>query len=377
MQLVIAFLAFPLQLFLYTITTWTSHTTYYKKHRGALFSAYDEFHRAQCYFTGAIQIATIIVLSTDRLEYTGQTLQMNYEFVRVVAFNSIIAVTLTYQFLNRVTDRSRYRFGLTVVTFALACVNLIIVSQFAKRHSSTESITRVAECGNADLSAQCYSRIRPMGLESASSFWVLFPCSILMLHGIGTYFHPAYLVEIFTLWVYCLDHFDEKGFKWQLFRRDTAMRRQLQRFLPKILFGLSMILYVFVLATQLTAFENFYRGVDTSNWSIGQIAGITVWLSPILEFVQLEMGEFAPPPLFVSLLKTLIAGMKYGFVHRLPSGYSIKHKQDTTQTRTLEGHANAGDRRTVVATSRSSSEDVGTESIELQEHPALLYRHTA
>ena len=47
------------------------HHRYKKRHRPALIAAFDEFHRAQCLFTAAIQIASIIVLKDSHMNSFG------------------------------------------------------------------------------------------------------------------------------------------------------------------------------------------------------------------------------------------------------------------------------------------------------------------
>lgn len=75
--------------------------------------------------------------------------------------------------------------------------------------------------------------------------------------------------------------------------------------------------------------QYFDKGVDTSNWSFGQIVAVAVWASPVLEFVQFEFGKSTISSSEWSQTDMLSpADMRNSFVHWLPTGYCITHEHD-------------------------------------------------
>lgn len=269
------------------------HHWYWKRHRPALIAAFDEFHRAQCLFTASIQIASIIVLKDNHLNYSGSTLRLNYVFLQTVAVNGIISITYTYWFVSRATKRSVYRFSLTFATFALACAGFAIAAWYAEVPGTD---IRLSSCSRIDIGAQCSFQQTDLNILEVSSRLLAkayIPCGLLMLHLTGEFLVPEYLTEILTALHYCkpIRNGDSKP-KWRDYRLVKDNQQQLRG--PKrfcVLIYRTVYFMLFALQGYILG-QYFDKGVDTSKWSFGQIVAIAVWASAVLEFIQLELGEF-------------------------------------------------------------------------------------
>lgn len=309
------------------------HHRYKKRHRPALIAAFDEFHRAQCLFTAAIQIASIIVLKDNHLNYSGSTLRLNYVFLPTVALNQIISITYTYWFLTRATRPSIYRFSLTFATFALACAGFATVTWYSENIEASRADIRLSSCGRIDLGAQCaFQRTNLTIFVELSQLLslALIPCGLLMLHLTGEFLIPDYITETLTALRYCMP--SRKGDvkpQWRAYRCVKDHRPQFRG--PKR-FCVLIFRTVYFMLFFLQAFilgQYFDKGVDTSNWSFGQIVAVAVWASPVLEFVQFEFGKSTISSSEWSQTDMLSpADMKNSFVHRLPTGYCITHEHD-------------------------------------------------
>lgn len=272
------------------------HRRYWKRHRPALIAAFDEFHRAQCLFTAAIQIASIIVLKDNHLNYSGSTLRLNYVFLQTVAVNGIISITYTYWFVSRATKRSVYRFSLTLATFTLACAGFAIATWYSENFEVSGRDIRLSSCGRIDLGAQCSFQETNLNILEVSSRLLAkayIPCGLLMLHLTGEFLVPDYLTEILTALHYCKP--SRKGDskpKLRAYRRVKHNQQQL-RGLKRFCVLIYRTVYFMLFALQGYILGQYFdKGVDTSKWSFGQIVAIAVWSSAVLEFIQLELGEF-------------------------------------------------------------------------------------
>lgn len=276
------------------------HHWYWKRHQPALVAACDEFHRAQCLFTAAIQIASIIVLKDNHLNYSGTTLRLNYVFLETVAVNGIISITYTYWFVSRATKRSVYRFSLTFATFTLACAGFAIATWYSENFEVIGKDIRLSSCGRIDLGAQCSFQEMDLNILVVSSRLLAkayIPCGLLMLHLTGEFLVPDYLTEIRTALHYCKHYWkpsrngDSKP-KWRAYRRVKDNQQQL-RGLKQFCVLIYRTVYFMLFALQGYILGQYFdKGVDTSRWSFGQIVAIAVWASAVLEFIQLELGEF-------------------------------------------------------------------------------------
>ena len=96
-------------------------------------------------------------------------------------------------------------------------------------------------------------------------------------------------------------------------------------------FNVTNCVFYVVLLVSLILGQYFDKGVDTSNWSFGQIVAVAVWASPVLELVQFELGKSTIRSSKWSQTDILLqANMRNSFVHRLPTGYCIMHEHDDT-----------------------------------------------
>lgn len=270
-----------------------------------------------------------MVLKDNHLNYSGSMLRLNYVFLQTVAVNEIISITYTYWFLSRATKRSVYRFSLTFATFALACAGFTIVTWYAENLEVSGTDIRPSSCSRIDLGAQCPFQLKDLTILVVSSGLIgkaYIPCGLLMLHLTGEFLIPDYLTQILTALRYC---------KYRRVKDNQQQLRGLKRFC--ILIYRTVYFMLFALQGYILG-QYFDKGVDTSNWSFGQIVAIAVWASAVLEFIQLELGKVMIRSSKWSQIDILSpASMRNSFVHRLPTGYSITHEHDDTSAHPSDG----------------------------------------
>ena len=80
-----------------------------KLHAIPLLSALVEFHKSQCFFAIAVEVAAQILAPAGSLGVSnlGQ-LYTNYKFIRITSINGSLPITFTLLFLRRAGIQSRY-----------------------------------------------------------------------------------------------------------------------------------------------------------------------------------------------------------------------------------------------------------------------------
>lgn len=294
LQLGISFLGPALQFVMwrYSRGSPARQSRYPQLHRPALISAYNEFHRAQCLFTAAIQIAALVILRNNPINYSKQMLHLNYGFLQVVAISGLISVTYTYLFLSYTTQRSTYRFILTMTAFVLATAGFASFTtyyqDFVEAHP--DGNTNLPACGNVDISQLCTSNRWSFGVEGGSigiMWWFYTHCSLSMLHITLDFISPLYLsktvVALYRL--YRCKGKPELG--WRAYYREQQGAPSEHGITATCL--VFLLPYVPIFAVQFGILITFFQYVSNDTWSFGQIIAITVWTSVLLEFIQLEI----------------------------------------------------------------------------------------
>ena len=132
----------------------------------ALTSALVGFHKAQCWFMLATNIAGIIVLKSGGLEPDSlQRLYNTYVFIKVIAIGGFLPITFSLLNLHMIQKLSWYPIALSIATIAVAIITL--KSGHISFTPITEDFDFIAEqvskgsltssCGMQNLIPLCYS----------------------------------------------------------------------------------------------------------------------------------------------------------------------------------------------------------------------------
>ena len=135
-----------------------------KSHRLSLVSALQEFHRAQCFFSLAIQVASLIAIRTYPFgaKNFGQVLLL-FDYVRLVASISMLLLVFTYWYLKGNADRSWYTFLLTLSAFFICLATYTSVpdpQNFVPNIRSLASADAISGCDGGNPKAFCVPESR-------------------------------------------------------------------------------------------------------------------------------------------------------------------------------------------------------------------------
>ena len=315
----------------------------------ALTSALVDFHKAQCFFVLAINIAAQVDRTRGGLE--PQSLQELYNtwiLIKTVSIGGYLPVTFTLFTLHLVDLVSWYLLSLTICAVSVSIATLVAIGNFKPSDADISSVSRAystqgpAACGQHTPGAWCYTpndfsydfeSDPSSGAYSMLGFCV-FVLFLLMAKQFGA---DEYISDVYRrqLRKYFLkDKYIErwhstwrKGFvaAWEVLRSWKPRWTQ-SRWFTKVtkttskgfrlcgLFNKAAIikdvkslgsagwLFVLFYATILGLYVYFLiqycgdlawfanNGVSTS-WTFGQIVAITVWAGPLCEYIHLEIRK--------------------------------------------------------------------------------------
>ncbi|KAL9626867.1 MAG: hypothetical protein Q9204_006977, partial [Flavoplaca sp. TL-2023a] len=122
-----------------------------QKHLSRLVAALTDFHKAQCFFMLAINIAALVVI--HRGGFDPQSLQQMYDtyvFLRVLAVNGFLPITFTLTNLYLVGMLSWFLTLLSFVTIALSVATLACVGRFNPSVADMTSLAEIAASGGPE-----------------------------------------------------------------------------------------------------------------------------------------------------------------------------------------------------------------------------------
>ena len=119
-----------------------------QKHNSRLVASLTDFHKAQCFFMLATNIAALVVARRGGLD--PQSLQQIYNtfaFLKLIAVNGYLPITFTMLNLHIVGLLSWYLILLSVLTVALSIGTLATVGTFSPSQSDMANLASLAKAG--------------------------------------------------------------------------------------------------------------------------------------------------------------------------------------------------------------------------------------
>lgn len=256
-----------------------------------------EFHKAQCFFSIALQIACI----SEGI--------FNFDLLKAVLFlplsmNGILPVVFAFLLLTRYGRASVYLMGLTGASWFLATVVFWALSANAplNKHGIDSAlyvqiVTMLSAnpaCGGHSAQALCghkgvnYNLLQIANAAVPIMLWIWCWCSLCFFVLVG---HFALRKTI--IWI-C--------FKIQASRRLTWFLEQscYSKLIGKDLIAFGMRAFCITILTFLACFGfQFFASwtlfhhnlINAHNWTFGQVIGINIWLQPLIEYFYLQLRK--------------------------------------------------------------------------------------
>jgi hypothetical protein len=264
-----------------------------KGHYAIVNAVVAEFHKSQCYFAMALQIATFVIIRGD----FGSTTWSDKNFLLLVSADGLVPVVLTLYTIMAFGTKSWYIIVLTVITVILSSITGGLTS---RRFLQPTTFVDIASGGN--WPATC-GGIGPVGI-----------CNFGLDPGIAS---GALLVAIGVL-----DTITIVLVLWKVFTQSTNSWSTVTKWLPVhrtsattgatdhpagfkkaiqfvrrhpfkvLLHSLATSALLALVGLELYEFDQIFNdgSVDLTGWGFGQIVGITIWISVFTELGYLEFS---------------------------------------------------------------------------------------
>jgi hypothetical protein len=294
-----------------------------------------EFHKAQCYFVIALQIATFVITYSK----TKPVINVDQNFLLLVSVDGLLPVVLTLYTLMTFGKRSWYMIGLSIISVVLSTINGIHITRSFSSYTDVKGFGP-ATCGSVGPAGLCYGIGRNAYIidTSVSSDY---------------YFLIMSIVDIFAGLLVIWKLLSESTNWWSLFTKGIAKRLvarlkntsgltadELHR-VNKVNHRIQLwtaVFFHFVTAGALLGcmgieFDLFQQlltspYVDSKSWGFGQIVGITIWMGVVLEMIYLEWSQYSL--LLLTLIETnvLADGIEEGLEWRLPKWIKVEEHEE-------------------------------------------------
>ena len=339
MQTIIAILAVALIDTASYLTTHGNMATHQpQKHLETLVTALVEFHKVQCYFAGAIQIAAA-VFAVEVIRVTQD--YASAEMLFILATNSSVPIIFTLIAIQRYGQQSWYLIFLSLSCFLLSTMTLILSYVVFWRFNNRLGYLRsnqVEDCGGHDyaslFASWCgsnvpfptkidYSTIKSgwnWALWTNCAAWLLY-CILERSLGQNSVSNAraARLLQKTVRWVSV----------WMRPLFETIWLTRLQYLLFAASWSTALGYQIFLYSIPFT-----HAQVATM-WTFGQVVAITVWTPCIAEYLYLERGN--RNLLLTTKLGAELStvGMFEGSRYRLPKGFIVARDHHALPTEDL------------------------------------------
>lgn len=282
------------------------------KHKKRFIDLLNEFHKAQCFFSITLMIASF----TQDIYDTN----MLITFMLVpLATNGIIPVVLAYLFL---VHYKKIHLGTTIYTLSTyVLASIVYWSLYAHVISTGPTSNRIAyqqfvyklseipACGGYSALAVCPHQ-KPVGINEVAraskkiraltpTIWTLSTIVLLALLGYQAY---GYWHQDRNTAVNTDNSHSEKE------NPSPGQENQSPR-IWRMAFLLMTAVMLACLGMQLStlSISKSLNMMDAFDWSFGQIVAVTIWIPPILEYVYKEICEYYNAKQLVVLIICAVA----------------------------------------------------------------------
>jgi hypothetical protein len=268
-----------------------------------------EFHKAQCYFVIALQIATFVITYSK----TTPVINVDQEFLLMVAVDGGLPVVLTLYTLMTFGKRSWYMIGLSIISVVMSTFNGTHITRNFSSYTDVKGLGP-ATCGGVGPAGLCYGLgandyIIDTSISADDYFLVM---SIVDVCA-GCLVIWKILTESTNWWSVASTAVTKRmakilaplvgrikptnGLPADKVRRFNKINRLLHLSITIFLHFVIIALLLCCMGLEFFLFQELLTSpyVDAKSWGFGQIVGITIWMGVILELVYLEWSQDFPP----------------------------------------------------------------------------------
>ncbi|KAL8688380.1 MAG: hypothetical protein Q9218_005696 [Villophora microphyllina] len=278
-----------------------------------LISALVEFHKAQCFFMIAVQVAAIIIARTGGFQaQTLQQLSNSYSAITLVAICGYLPVIVTLLNLHGAGKCSWYLMALSTITVVISGVTVFTTRTFDPNPIDLAYLYNVtgpwASCGFQNPTTWCLNpqTVDPFSYPGGAEHTFFF-CIIVLAF---LFLDKSRILLLLRKRVGTPDELQsglgptKSGNQRRATQQSTLSRLssvpsmydkltgKSKKRLSNILYGCVWVVFVFFYCRViylLSKWVNQPSGlIGPSSWTFGQIVGITVWMPSLIQYLYLE-----------------------------------------------------------------------------------------
>ncbi|KAL8865900.1 MAG: hypothetical protein Q9174_006624, partial [Haloplaca sp. 1 TL-2023] len=283
-----------------------------------LIAALIEFHKAQCFFMIAVQVAATVIARTGGFHAQSlQQLSNSYGAISLVPVCGYLPVVMTLLSLHGAGKNSWYLMGLSIITVVTAGVTAFSTRRFDPSSVDLTYLQDVSgqwtSCGNKNPTTWCLNPqdIQPFdypgGIKHTFIFCIvvlafLFLDKCRLFHKMWSKIQtigndhaadPKMSKQRTNTWRSTVSHLSAAS------SFHGASKINGQRRISNLLYGCVWILFLFFYCRIVYLLSRWINGqsgvVGPSSWTFGQIVGITVWVPSLIQYLYLESRELLFP----------------------------------------------------------------------------------
>ena len=248
-----------------------------QSHLALWLNAISEFHKAQCYYSIALQVASFMALFSNG---SGNRNQEDEAFLLLVAADGLAPVAITFYTLALLEQINSYHVILSLLSALLASIiGFCIVTKYPSQGVFSGGHWPVV-CGGQTPQGIC-NRALDLKYNYSPNQWFTAAAVLLDL-----------LILVITGW-YVLAQV-MKSQRSRQSRDFVHGNKRLHLLMTAFLHGGAMFILLSCSVVELFFFVQLFSHdsiMDHQEWGFGQIVGITIWTAIIIDLVRHELGE--------------------------------------------------------------------------------------
>lgn len=322
-----------------------------------LISSLFEFQKAQCFFMIAVQVAAIIIAKRGGFDAkTLQQLSNSYSAITLVAICGYLPVVLTLLNLHGAGQDSWYIIALSTITVVIAGITAFTTRRFVPSPNDLLDLGNVtgswASCGNRNPTTFCLSHhtVDPFNYGGGAKHIFIF-CIVVLSFVVLDKFRSSRALLAAKAATQEL-RYPRRVNTASLKQRTTTGFSTLSRLsvvptyysnldiktkhiINIIIYGCVWMLFLFFYCRAIYLLSNWINHesgvIGPSNWSFGQIVGITVWIPSLIQYLYLETRKSTHRLTLFPCSECVAGGMVAWFEQHVAGDHHVVHYHPTVE----------------------------------------------
>ena len=315
------------------LESWPSKQERIKRyHAQALSTALVEFHKTQCYFLFAIEIAALVL---DRQAYGNQSGRSSPPSLDILlsiplSLNGIVPIIFTLCCISRYGRMSWHIISLSAISITLSTLSLVTSYHWILRLTNRFGSDALSQSNGVGAFNVGFPMAQLVCGSSGSNIIKPVHRSDIHLPLVWAVYASCIVWGLLCLGKHILDRPSQGMHPMRLLRaylsriQSVTLSGRSGLVLSGLSYSLFASLWILCFAYHIYLYNFFTRfSLVSPSWALGQIIAVTVWIPSITEFVYIEIGKLIDPLYIYLTKKVKIEGPEEASKYRYPPGLQV------------------------------------------------------